>query len=808
MSATRARFAVAALCLLCAAVGSALTITVTNTDDSGPGSLRQAILDANVSPPGTTIAFNIPGSGVHTIAPATALPAFSTSVTIDGFTQTGSSANTNGPGLPDNSIHLIEIDGTNTGFGGGVGVLAFTAGGTARGLVVNRGKNAGIAIIGGTSVHVEGCFIGLDPTGLVPHGNLQYGVLIDGSATSAVIGGTTPATRNVISGNATHGIGIGSDLGHGGTSHLIQGNFIGPDATGAAAVAQFQTGVSFAYEVTNSTLGGTTAAARNVISGNGARGVLLSNSIGATNITGNQIQGNFIGTDLTGTLPLGNASNGITLSAHSNLIGGDLPGAGNVIAAAINGFGIDTDQANGSTIQGNFIGTDATGTLPLGNFLGGISLNNGGLLVGGTAGGEGNVIAFNGHGSVPGGIKIIGGTGFQIRGNSIHDNAVNGLDLGGDGVNANDVGDADTGPNNLQNFPLIATVSNGATTELTGFLHSTPSTSFQLDFFANACSRFPHDFLQGETYIGSTVVVTDGNGDTAFDAVVGASSPGDRISMTATSPGGDTSELSQRLPFSINVPSGPPSGGTSFTVTGTDFANGATVGLGGSAATNVNVASSTSLSATSPLLAAGTANDLVVTNPDGTTGTLVKAFVADFLDVSDAQQFHAYVTTLVSNGITAGVGGGNYGVDQSTLRQQMAVFLLKAKHGLCYSPPPCGGTFSDVACPSTFANWIEAMAAEGITGGCGGGNYCPTNPVRRDQMAVFLLKAEHGSAYQPPDCVGTFPDVPCPSPFANWIEQLAAENVTGGCGGGNYCPLSPNTRGQMAVFITRTFHLQ
>jgi hypothetical protein len=241
-----------------------------------------------------------------------------------------------------------------------------------------------------------------------------------------------------------------------------------------------------------------------------------------------------------------------------------LPGAGNVIAAAINGFGIDTDQANGSTIQGNFIGTDATGTLPLGNFLGGISLNNGGLLVGGTAGGEGNVIAFNGHGSVPGGIKIIGGTGFQIRGNSIHDNAVNGLDLGGDGVNPNDVGDADTGPNNLQNFPLIATVSNGATTELTGFLHSTPSTSFQLDFFANACSRFPHDFLQGETYIGSTVVVTDGNGDTAFDAVVGASSPGDRISMTATSPGGDTSELSQRLPFSINVrrgrrPAGPPS---------------------------------------------------------------------------------------------------------------------------------------------------------------------------------------------------------------------------------------------------------
>jgi hypothetical protein len=138
----------------------------------------------------------------------------------------------------------------------------------------------------------------------------------------------------------------------------------------------------------------------------------------------------------------------------------------------------------------------------------------------------------------------------------------------------------------------------------------------------------------------------------------------------------------------------------------------------------------------------------------------------------------------------------------------MAVFLLKARHGLCYTPPPCSGTFGDVACPSTFANWIEALAAEGITGGCGGTNYCPQNPVRRDQMAVFLLKAEHGSSYLPPPCAGVFPDVPCPSTFADWIEQLAAESITGGCGGGNYCPSNPNTRGQMAVFISKTFNLQ
>ena len=89
----------------------------------------------------------------------------------------------------------------------------------------------------------------------------------------------------------------------------------------------------------------------------------------------------------------------------------------------------------------------------------------------------------------------------------------------------------------------------------------------------------------------------------------------------------------------------------------------------------------------------------------------------------------------------------------------------------------------------------------------GGGNYCPTNPVRRDQMAVFLLKAEHGSNYVPPPCNGDFPDVACPSQFADWIEELFTEGITGGCGGGNYCPDNPNTRGQMAVFLTKTFGL-
>ena len=139
-------------------------------------------------------------------------------------------------------------------------------------------------------------------------------------------------------------------------------------------------------------------------------------------------------------------------------------------------------------------------------------------------------------------------------------------------------------------------------------------------------------------------------------------------------------------------------------------------------------------------------------------------------------------------------------------RDQMAVFLLKTAHGAGFDPPDCSGQFPDVACPSQFADWIEQLAAEGITAGCAGGNYCPLSAVTRAQMAVFLLKTEHGAAYLPPPCTGVFPDVPCPSLFADWIEQLATEGITGGCGGGNFCPALPVTRAQMAVFLLKMEH--
>jgi hypothetical protein len=163
----------------------------------------------------------------------------------------------------------------------------------------------------------------------------------------------------------------------------------------------------------------------------------------------------------------------------------------------------------------------------------------------------------------------------------------------------------------------------------------------------------------------------------------------------------------------------------------------------------------------------------------------------------------------VRNQVTAGVGNALYGVDDPTKRKQMAVFLLKSKYGICYTPPPCvTEAFPDVPCSSPFAPWINELVAEGITAGCGSGNYCPDDPVNRQQMAVFLLKTYDGGSYLPRDCTNqTFGDVPCTSPFARWIYELVRRGITSGCGSGNYCPTSPNTRGQMAVFLINTFAL-
>ncbi len=180
-----------------------------------------------------------------------------------------------------------------------------------------------------------------------------------------------------------------------------------------------------------------------------------------------------------------------------------------------------------------------------------------------------------------------------------------------------------------------------------------------------------------------------------------------------------------------------------------------------------------------------------------------------FFDVGPGNGFRDFIEALAFHGITSGCGNSNYCPNNPVTREQMAVFLLRGIHGSSYTPPAIGSTrFGDVPMTNPFAAWIEQLAAEGITSGCGGGNYCPKSAVTREQMAVFLLRGKYGSGYTPPAIGSTrFNDVPMSNPYAAWIEQLAVEGVTSGCGNNDYCPKSSVTRAQMAVFLIRTFGL-
>ena len=182
--------------------------------------------------------------------------------------------------------------------------------------------------------------------------------------------------------------------------------------------------------------------------------------------------------------------------------------------------------------------------------------------------------------------------------------------------------------------------------------------------------------------------------------------------------------------------------------------------------------------------------------------------VGQFGDVPTDYWAFSFIETLANSGITAGCGNGNYCPTAPVTRAQMAVFLERGMNGSNFSPPAASGNvFLDVGAGDFAAAFIEQLANDGITSGCGNNNYCPDSEVTRDQMAVFLLRAKHGSSYSPPAATGIFGDVPLNYWAVHWIEQLAAESITTGCGGGNYCPEAQVTRDQMAVFLVRTFGL-
>jgi hypothetical protein len=772
--------------MLFPAWGLAATFSVSTVSDAGPGSLRQAILDANAAAGPDTIVFAIGGGGIATIIPASALPPLTDAVTIDGTTQPGFA------GSP-----LVELEGGSAGQG--VDGLDDVAGSsTIRALSIGRFRGYGIRFSGPASSAVEGCYVGLDASGTVARANHLGGVAVTGGAHR--IGGSAPGAGNVIAGQ-TIGVLIDSTV----PGNLVLGNSIGLRADGIAA------GSSLGIEIRapETSIGGPSAGEGNVVSGH--QGDAIHVSAGSD---GSVLQGNRIGTDASGTLAIPNTANGISIAgANGVLVGGTEPGAGNLISG--NGGSAIVILGTGNLVHGNLIGTDATGTLPIPNGVG-IRLGDAeATLIGGVGPGEANHVAFQ-TGS---GVVVSLGSDNAIRGNVIHSNGHLGIDLLELGVvlghTPNDEGDSDDGSNHLQNFPLIASVEPVAGgTRIEGALRAHDGI-YTLDFYADfACSRRPGALPQARRHLGSAGVSTgevseapQHEGEIHFDVTIEGTLAEDEIlTATATDGSGNTSEISSGVAFDVAPDSGSAAGGEAFVVFGTDFADDTSVLVGGAPVPSFRV-DETTLAAVSPALAPGTVASVAVVSASGPTGGLSYGWVADFLDVPAAHAFHDSVVTLVRNGIAAGCGSGSFCVDTPVNRAQTAPLLLRARDGICQIPPTCAGLFEDVPCPGLFTDWIEALATSSITAGCGAGMYCPDRSLRRDQAAVLLLKARYGELYLPPPCGGAFLDVPCPGPFTDWIEDLTAKGFAAGCGTDLYCPDAAVTRGQMSALLAKTFEL-
>jgi hypothetical protein len=559
---------------------------VVNTNDSGPGSLRQAILDSNAENGDDLITFDIPGAGPHVITPATPLPPMvpdtigdDGAVVIDGTSEPGFA------GAP-----IIELSGALVGTAGD-GLTFGTSGCVVRGLVINRFA-AGIlytsAIDRSTGVAggvVEGNYLGTDLTGTTALGNqtglvLGVGAFLDG-VSDITVGGTAPAARNVISGN---GLGISATSGGG---HLIMGNFIGTDASGAVALGNTGRGIinfSFSGEI-----GGSRPGARNVIAANGDDGVTVTE----TGLV--LVSHNYIGTDLTGTVAMGNHGDGVdvpdaTVTIADNVIaangghGVSVPQSFSTVdilrnrigtsAAGTGALGNDGDGINAigfnrsisgnlvsgngghgivvrgleNVVQQNLVGTDITGTAALGNRGDGVHVLDLANVIGGE--GLGNVVAFNGGGGVVTPLPFT--TAISIVSNAIFSNGGLGIDLGADGVTPNDACDA--GEVVRPNFPVLTAVtSSSSATTIAGQLNSLPDKSFVLQFFSSPAADST-GFGEGARLLGSASVTTDSACNATFTVTVPVAVAANHfVTATATSttefPTLTTSEFSNAVRF-------------------------------------------------------------------------------------------------------------------------------------------------------------------------------------------------------------------------------------------------------------------
>lgn len=590
----------------------AATFTVSNTNDTGAGSLRQALLDANANGVVDTINFAIPGAGPHQIKPATALPAITERVTIDGWSQGGVGY----LGTP-----LVEIDGSLTLNINGLEIGASDC--VIRGLSITNfnvnpstpANGAGIKVRSGALRNlIFSNHIGVDPTGTVNKGNGQFGIWIDSGANQNRIGTDgngqrDAAERNIIGGSKRfHGVWV---LGN---DNIVAGNYIGVAIDGVTAIPNAFDGVMVQNSAANNRIGTDGSGAndaneRNVISGNGQRGVAVING-GA----GNKIAGNYIGTTATGLAPLANQAAGVNNTnspstiigtdssadannaSERNIISGNLAIAVNVsgttstgviVAGNYVGLGADGQTAvpnektgisilSGATncrvgtnadgnvdsletnvissngingieifftgttnnvVAGNLIGVAADGVTPRANENNGVVVDTADInLIGSNMDGvrddiEGNMILTNAAAGVrvsnaanvmvsknrivsnsESGVEVDGNLarGVKILSNSIDANGLLGIDLGEDGVTANDQFDADTGPNDFQNYPFISAISPAGV--VTSSLQSRPNSLYRIEFFASS-QRDPSLFGEGDQFLGFVNVTTNATGD-------------------------------------------------------------------------------------------------------------------------------------------------------------------------------------------------------------------------------------------------------------------------------------------------------
>lgn len=396
---------------------------------------------------------------------------------------------------------------------------------------------------------IVGNYIGVDATGNTALGNGNVGVEIYNGPENNFIGTDSDgiadaAEGNVISGNGqiVTGVGLGVRIqGADSTNNTVAGNLIGLNAAGTAAIGNIDDGVLI-LDALNNLIGGDVPAARNIISGNGfgSSNIYLGNGVEiyGANATGNQVRNNYIGTDPTGMTDLGNAQAGLMLPVSANnIISGNVISGNNGVAGIYLLGG-----ATGNQIQGNSIGLNVAGAA-LGNSGQGISLQNApNNIIGGSNAGEGNTIAYNGDR----GVNVVTGVGNSILGNSIFANTSLGIDLGNDGITANDAEDADTGPNTLQNFPqLLAAEPVGTTsTAVLGTLNSEANATYRIEFFSNTTAD-PSGNGEGEVYQGFTTVTTDATGQANFIFNTPAALAGQFITATATNTASNnTSEFS------------------------------------------------------------------------------------------------------------------------------------------------------------------------------------------------------------------------------------------------------------------------